>query len=150
MSQPNQPSEMRPRRFTLNKLNTHRTVQHIPSEKQLIPLIQFVNDQPVIRPELQRSLAIRANTPFMRCASPVVQSTVAQETADNDEISQDGTNATDIDIRIIETVEIVYDEVETVKHLIKHLSKELAVIRDDIESIKDTNEKILQTLMLTS
>ena len=27
MTTPSQPSEMRPKRFTLNKLNTHRTVQ---------------------------------------------------------------------------------------------------------------------------
>jgi len=66
------------------------------------------------------------------------------------DVSQDETNVSDMDIRIIETIEIVYDEVETLKSLVKHLGKTLAVIRDDIESIKDTNEKLLQTLMLSS
>ena len=144
MTTPSQPSDMRPKRFTLNKLNTHRTVQQTSLEKQIIPLIQFINDNQPNRPELQRSLAIRANTPF-RTASP----SPMQETGDDDALQDDASNVTEMDTRILETVEIVYDEVESLKQLIKHLSKELAVIRDDIETIKDTNEKLLQTFMLT-
>ena len=143
MTTPSQPSEMRPKRFTLNKPNTHRTVQQTSLEKQIIPLIQFINDNPPIaRPELQRSLAIRANTPI-RMSSPIL------DTQESEELSQDGINAGEFDTRLLDTIEVVYDEVESLKQLIKHLSKELAVIRDDIESIKDINDKILQTLMLT-